>query len=114
MGVERFDHLKKVRRHLGNRKAKEVFDLLQTIMTAMPFVKPITIEIGMNLIKPPSLKSPMKNSMMPDPDCRKHQIGDPVLSNDAVDDDDESACGPPICTRQPPKSEIRKPAMMAV
>ena len=36
-------------------------------MTAMPFVKPITIEIGMNLIKPPSLKSPMKNSMMPDP-----------------------------------------------
>ena len=30
MGVERFDHLKKVRRHLGNRKTKEVFDLLQT------------------------------------------------------------------------------------
>ena len=37
------------------------------IITAMPFVKPITIDTGMNLMKPPSLKSPMKKRMMPEP-----------------------------------------------
>jgi len=36
------------------------------------------------------------------------------LVDDAVDDDDERAVGPPICTREPLKAAMIPPPMMAV
>ena len=52
---------------LAIERPRKSFTCCRPIITAMPFVKPITIEIGMNLMKPPSLKSPIKKRMMPEP-----------------------------------------------
>ena len=92
VGVERFDHLKKVRRHLGNRKAKEVFDLLQTNHDCNAVREADHNGDRNELDEAAELKEPHEEQYDARPNCRKHQIGDPVLSNDAVDDDDEGTC----------------------
>ena len=84
--------IKKVRRHLGNRKAKEVFDLLQTNHDCNAVREADHNGDRNELDEAAELKEPHEEQYDARPNCRKHQIGDPVLSNDAVDDDDESTC----------------------
>ena len=47
------------------------------IITAMPFVKPMTIDTGMNLMNLPSLKSPMKKRIIPDPRVASIKLDSP-------------------------------------
>jgi hypothetical protein len=84
------------------------------MMSAMPLVNPIVTGYGMNLIAPPSRNKPKATRMKPamrvattspsTPCC--WTIPDTITTNAPV--------GPPICTREPPSSEMRKPATMAV
>ena len=48
-------------------RPRKSFTCCKPIITAMPFVKPITIETGMKRMRPPSLKSPIRKRMKPEP-----------------------------------------------
>ena len=52
---------------LATVRPRKSLTCCRPIMTAMPFVKPITIDTGMNLMKPPILKRPIRKRMTPEP-----------------------------------------------
>ena len=84
------------------------------ISTAMPLVKPIITATGINLISTPMRKKPMIHSMAPDISVASSKPLTPYCSTMPYTMTINAPAGPPICTREPLNSEIRKPAIIAV
>ena len=80
----------------------------------MPLVNPIVTGNGMNLIAPPRRSSPKAIRMKPAMSVATTSPSTPYLSTIPETITTNAPVGPPICTREPPSSEIRKPATMAV
>ena len=84
------------------------------ISTAMPLVKPIITATGINLINMPMRKKPIIHSITPDINVASSSPPTPYCSTMPYTITINAPAGPPICTREPLKSEIKKPAIMAV
>jgi hypothetical protein len=88
---------------------------LEKMISAMPLVNPVTTGCGMNLMALPEPTDTEPDQDDTGHDRRDDEAVDPVLLDDAVDDDHErTRWVPPIWTRDPPSTLIRKPAMIAV
>ncbi|GAB1459214.1 hypothetical protein MASR2M50_09880 [Thauera sp.] len=84
------------------------------ITTAMPLVKPITTDSGMKRIMLPRRSAPMANSSTPDIIVAMSRFCTPWSTTIAYTMGMKAPVGPPICTREPPRKAIRKPATIAV
>ena len=84
------------------------------ISTAMPLVKPIITATGINLINTPMRKKPISHSITPDINVASSSPPTPYCATMPYTITINAPAGPPICTREPLNSEIRKPAIMAV
>lgn len=84
------------------------------MVRAMPLVKPTTKGWGMKRSSEPNFSKP--NIIMKTP-ARMVEIispSRPYCATTPAMMTTKAPVGPPICTRLPPNSEIRNPAMMAV
>ena len=83
-------------------------------MSAIPLVKPIVTGYGMNLIAPPSRNSPKATRMKPAMSVATTRPSTPCCATIPETITTNAPVGPPIWTREPPSSEMRKPATIAV
>src|SRR6266566_3001093 len=81
---------------------------LEKMISAMPLVNPIVTGNGMNLIAPPRRSSPKAIRMKPAMSVATTSPSTPYLSTIPETITTNAPVGPPICTREPPSSEIRK------
>ena len=95
-------------------RPKKSFNCPTNKVTAIPQVNPVVIVYGIYLIKEPNLHNPMITRIIPakivattSPSVQYWATIPYIITTNA-------AVGPPICTRLPPKNEIKKPAMIAV
>ena len=85
-----------------------------SIVTAIPAVNPVVIVYGINLIKLPNLQNPIIISRIPAIIVATTSPSIPFLATIPATIVAKAAVGPAICTLLPPKSEITKPATIAV
>ena len=85
-----------------------------TIVTAIPAVNPVVIVKGMYLIRLPSLRNPITINMIPARIVATISPFMPFWATIPATIVANAAVGPAICTRLPPKNEIRNPATIAV
>ena len=86
----------------------------ENIITAIPLVKPMMSECGMNLITAPSLASPIMMSITPAIKVEMMSPSTPYTCTIPYTITMNAPVGPPICTRLPPIADITKPATTAV
>ena len=87
---------------------------LEKMMRAMPLVKPMVTGYGMNLIAAPSRSSPNATRMKPAMSVAMTSPSTPCCCTIPDTITTNAPVGPPIWTREPPSSEMRKPATIAV
>ena len=85
-----------------------------TIVTAIPAVNPVVIVNGIYLIRLPNLRSPITTRIIPARIVARIRPSIPFCATIPATIVANAAVGPAICTRLPPKNEIRNPAMIAV
>jgi hypothetical protein len=95
-------------------KPSRSFIWLEKMLTAIPEVKPVITGCGMYLSSVPIRSTPAAISMMPASSVHRISPPYPNLSMTLNTTGTKAAVGPPICTREPPRSEMRKPATIAV
>ncbi len=84
------------------------------MMIAMPLVKPVTTGNGMYRIIVPSLLAPSTNKITPAISAQTASASGPCAMTMGASNGTNAPAGPPICTREPPSAETKKPPMMAV
>ena len=84
------------------------------MVTAIPAVNPVVIVYGIYFIKLPSLKKPITARIIPARTVASISPSIPFWATMPATMVANAAVGPAICTRLPPKKEIRKPAVIAV
>ncbi len=84
------------------------------MMSAIPLVNPVTTGYGMNLIAPPNRASPIATSRTPAMRVHATRPSKPCFWTIPATITTKAPVGPPICTRLPPRKEMRKPATAAV
>ncbi len=84
------------------------------ITRAMPAVKPTVTGYGTNLITEPRRANPMRISSTPAIIVATASPSYPCCWTMPYTITMKAPVGPPICTRLPPKAEMRKPATTAV
>ena len=84
------------------------------MMIAMPLVKPVTTGNGIYLIIVPNLHAPSTNKITPAISAQTTSACGPCDKTIGASNGTNAPAGPPICTREPPSSETKKPPMMAV
>ncbi len=96
-----------------SRPSRSLIWLLK-MLTAMPAVNPVMTGCGMYLTRVPRRSSPARTSIAPAIRVATIMPSYPWFAMTLNTTGMKAAVGPPICTREPPSSEIRKPAMIAV
>ena len=99
---------------LGIARPSRSFTCEMAMMTAMPAVKPITIDTGMKRTRLPRRNAPIANRSTPAIMVAIKRLATPYFSAMLYSRATKAPAGPPICTFDPPNAEIRKPATMAV
>ena len=80
----------------------------------MPLVKPTTTGRGMNRTADPMPVAPSTTSSTPAINVHMKRPSTPCRATMPATMTTNAPVGPPICTRDPPKSEMMTPATMAV
>jgi hypothetical protein len=96
------------------RRPRKSFSWLAKMMTAIPLVKPVMTGCGMNFMMPPNFATPKITSMTPAIIVAIASPSYPCCWTMPYTITTNAPVGPPICTRDPPSAEMRKPATMAV
>ncbi len=86
----------------------------EKMISAIPAVKPVVTGNGMYLITPPSLRAPMATSTKPAINVATIRPSTPYRPTMPATMTTKAPVGPPICTREPPRAEIRNPATIPV
>ncbi len=87
---------------------------LEKMISAIPLVNPMVTGKGMNLIAPPMRMNPNTTRITPAISVATRSPSTPYRWTMPATITTNAPVGPPICTREPPRAEIRNPAMMAV
>ena len=80
----------------------------------MPLVNPMMTGRGMKRTDAPRPVNPITTSMMPAMSVTRARPGMPKRATMPATMTTNAPVGPPICVREPPSAEIRKPATTAV
>lgn len=81
--------------------------------TAIPFVNPITTGRGMNFTALPRPVAPRVTSKTPAMIVHMNSPSTPCFCTMPATTTTNAPVGPPICVLEPPKAEMRKPAVIA-
>ena len=81
--------------------------------TAIPFVKPTTTGRGMNRTTLPVPVTPSTTRMTPAIIVQMNRPDTPYCATMPATTTTNAPVGPPICTIDPPRAEIRKPVTTA-
>ena len=104
----------KLARHFADRQAEEILDLRagnqdRDAVGEADHNRPRNVFDGL-----PQSGDPQQHQHEPRHEGAHIQSIDPIFGNDVIHDDDKSAVGPAICTREPPNADTINPATMAV
>ena len=98
----------------GYVSPKKSFSWPMTMVTAIPAVKPVVMVYGTKRMMVPSLSKPITTSSTPAISVAATRPSMPSVATMPATMVANAAVGPEICTREPPRNAIRKPATMAV